>query len=400
MHSFVSFRLSAHICFAASLLCLFAPFRENWQMFAVLAGLVLLAAFFAVCFRQTGPRLLMGLIPALALILARNIPCLLAGLVLTAYSAAFLAWGHFDLESWKYRRETVLFFSVGAVVCLVSTLQAFHSASSRGYVIACVLLALLALRSLRIGQWNSVSWQFRNTALYTIPVICSAAAGVVLWGIAPLFRSLAALISSAFGGLVIAWNSFWDFGGWQAPPADPMKDPIPSLFEMDGMFPTAAPLPESNFRFSQIEKPGEWVIAAVGAAVILALVIWLLRRQRKQSRRTAGRHLVEEIVEKPARGRSRRRPRRRAFTNRGRIRSIYLEYLHFLDRRGVPIRAYNTTADISDAAASLLQKNDEFLRDIYRRARYAPEEPDGKAVAEARAALERLTSDSSRDTKA
>ena len=68
MHSFVSFRLTSHVCLYSALLCLFNVFQTSWQCFALLIALSLLACFLAVNCRLPALRLLCGLLPLLALL--------------------------------------------------------------------------------------------------------------------------------------------------------------------------------------------------------------------------------------------------------------------------------------------------------------------------------------------
>ena len=123
MHSFVSFRLTSHICIYSALLCLFSIFQRSWECFALLIALSLLACFAATNCRNAGLRGLCSLLPLLSLLApVYHWAVMVAVGLAVVYLAVFLISGRFSLELWRYRPEVIFLVVASFVLAWVTRL--------------------------------------------------------------------------------------------------------------------------------------------------------------------------------------------------------------------------------------------------------------------------------------
>lgn len=402
MRSFVALRLAAQLSLCAALLCLFAPFRADWLMFALLCLLAAGAALGAASCRRPALRLALGLLPALALFLASGWMSLAAGAALTLCAAAVLTAGRFSVELWQYRQEVLALAALSALLALLSALAGFRSPSSRGFAAACLLLLLSALRARRLGAADSAAWEGGSLGLFLLPLAGGAALGALLWALVPALQFLFRGVGALFAGILYLWNSFW---GRILHHVDTIGDdffadettPPPSYYSAVTDAPGDAPNPQNEIgpRLPDASLPWETILAVLGALALLALVIWLLRRANKPAPRQApdAAFKTERPQDPPRRSRSRRRGRRETADNRSRLRAVYRSYLAFLRRNGLALKPDATSANVTEQAASLLVEGDEPLRQLYRRARYGAAMPSERELQAAEEALARLTAE-------
>lgn len=400
MRSFVSLRLTAHVCFAAALLCMAAPIREDWLMFALIAALTLLTSYYAFRVPRAKLRLLLGLIPLLALPLATGIASLATGLLLVGYVAASLASGRVELKLWQYRREVFLFLWLCLFFALFSNMVIFfQNKKTLAFLGLCVLQSMLALRAMRLGFGDHYRWEIGNPIAFTVPMLCGAAIGALFWLASPLINILIApvrtfmtwltLLLSKILGLVSSYSEESETNPIISTTSSPATEYIEQLGPtkrkttwVDGLF--------------EAQVPWKWIVLAVAGIAILVLIVWLLHRSEKLERKASVKQdafLRKGYAE--VSGRRRRRKVRRVGTtkNRQQIRAIYREYLDYLRQNGASLHRSDTTEEITGIAEPVLRQSDVTLRGIYRLARYGEAEPDDEKVAAAKAELASLTTE-------
>lgn len=395
MQSFNAFRLTAHTLFYSLIVCMFSPFRESWAVFAVLAALTLPVTLVATNCASPLMRLLLGLIPAVSMLLPVTGPLVyIAAGVCVVYVAGFLAIGRFHLEVWRYRPEVILMLILCPFLLWFAATELCMSFPSRMMALVCMVLSVLALRALRLGRAPTAGWQAGNVGFYLLPFLGAGAVTLLLKLIAPVFEFLVGGIGKGFGYLLILWNNFWNGLMQKADVAEDLaetEDAVAFYSQAAGQEASAAEV-TGRVRLFSAEIPWAYLLLLlVGVAVIL-LVLWLIWRGRppvgkKRADDTEG----EGIDPKEDRSRRRRKKRAATLTDAERIRSLYQEYLHFLSRNGVYPRQSSTTADITDASAAILLETDELLRVLYRKARYSNASFTAEEVEAARNALDRLT---------
>ena len=395
MRSFVAFRLTAQLSVASAALCLFSPFREAWPAFALLLGFALIAALGAAGSSKPAFRLLWGVLPALSLVWPGCGWVVRAALLLlTAYAALFLALGRFALENWRYRRSVLLLFALALALALISGLGSVQSVPTRCFSAVGLALALLALRALQMGAAPSARWQAGNVGMFMLPLAGGALLGTALWLASDGLKYLIYGVGSLLGGLVWVVSLFfgWFLGLFKG--SKDILEETPVEYPLFGepavsASGSAAEPPAAPLRLPEMQIPWGSILALLAAAALILLALWLLRRGRLPAEgeaRESG--MIEEaLVQEPRIRRSRRR-QSGDHSNRWEIRLIYREYLSYLRRCNVRPNLSATTAEISDAAASVLDASDLLLRDIYRRSRYSDEPITQEDVASAKAALE------------
>ena len=405
MRSFVSLRLSAHLCFASAMLCMFSPFRENWLLFAALTVLVLIGAYCAAGASRLRDRLLFGLLPVLAFPLASGLPSLLAGIALVGYVCLILVPGRIGEKLWRYRREVKLILILCPVFSLLSIVFVpINSTPTLVFFGLCGLMSILALRALRIGFSNNLRWELGNPLVFVLPTIIGAAVGAFAWLLRPLLEIIMWPIGKVIGVVNALLSKLMALQD-EIPQDYPTTEIVSSTTDM------TSEVAEPTLDFTQNQRhwildvnlPWKWIFAAIAGAAILVLVVWLIRRAKKpeRSRKADADVLVQTVRNGTETSHRRRRNRRvKLSTNRARIRAVYREYLAYLDQNGVSVRQSDTTAEISDHADPVLLRSDETLRELYRIARYSEAEPDDQTVEEAKAALAVLTAKQGDDAQA
>lgn len=396
MRSFVALRTSAHICFISGLFCMVSPFREDWLMFAVLAALVLLTAFLAARRPLARDRILLGLCAALALPLASGIISLLAGLLLVGYAVTILGTGNYGMRLWKYRREVQILLIFCLFFGMFSTIVIFFlSNSSPVFFSLCALQSLLALRAMRLGFGDKLSWELCNPLAFAVPAVAGTAVGVVIWFAKPVIRLIIKPVSLFFTWLIPALAKFLALFGTHVDDTEYTEAVTTTTTgeTTETMEMVWEPVKHRDIDLPDVNVPWGWIFGIIGGVAILALLIWLLLRSEKemQSEKPKEDGAIHVVRSDMSRSRRRRKSRRgRISSNRETIRAIYREYLAFLDKNGIRVYASNTTAEVSDHAQSVLVRSDERLRVLYRLARYSETEPDDGAVEQAKAALAEL----------
>ena len=264
------------------------------------------------------------------------------------------------------------------------------------FAAVCLLESVLALRALRIGFGNKLGWELGNPAAFLVPAGIGGAFGVAIWAAVPLLDKLVKGIAWLIGAVMLLISRLMmAIPMYHDEEVQAMTD-----YTLNTEWYTRATetgeevVPDENAWIYGIHLPWKWIAAAAAAALILALVVWLIRRSAKPELQSELEedYLFQSVRDNSVKLRRRRKVRRGEIqSNSLRVRAIYREYLEYLRQNGITLRQSNTTAEISGSAEPVLMRSDKTLRALYRMARYSETDLDDAAVAEAEAALERLT---------
>ena len=397
MRSFAPFRLAAQLFLVAAILCLLAPFRAGWRMFALIPALGLVAAFPAVRCKNALGRAAIGLLPGLALLLASGLPSLIAGALMVAYIAVYLGLGSFSMQLWQYRQEALVLIVLSAVTAMLSNIAAFRGVPPRYLAVGCLCFVILALRALRISRSAAPSWELRQSGAFLVPILGGAALGGVIWLSLPLLSLLMQGVAALLGGVASLWTSFWSWLMGSVEIKDDFYEtaPVPSpIITTEGAEATTdATLPRgSSLNLPKVQLPWGIILGVMAGICLLLWLIWLLRRGSKPTKTEKQREQLqwEDAPDLVQSVRTRKRAKRSPKTNRERLRGVYREYLAYLRAKGVRTGVSATTEEITEASSELLLRTDELLRGLYRRARYSSEEISDEDLRLAEKSLEEL----------
>lgn len=394
MHSFVSFRLTSHICIYSALLCLFSIFQRSWECFALLIALSLLACFAATNCRSAGLRGLCSLLPLLSLLApVYHWAVMVAVGLAVVYLAVFLISGRFSLELWRYRPEVIFLVVASFVLAWVTRLGFEANPVPLPMCLACTVLAFLALRALRLGKTASAGWQLITAGAFFLPVAASAATAGVIWAAWPLLGFVFSKIGAVFGWLIAKGTVLWDKALHGVDIKDDFfetKETLAAASEEEAAAETFRSI-TGNWRLLEKDFPWGIVVLFVLGAALIALIAWLLWRSRPPMGKKFEEGMAEVEVARESGSRRKHRRRSQRPTNRDMIRSLYRDYLMFLSRHGIMPKRSATTEEITLAAASILTQTDELLRALYRKVRYSTTEPTDEEVARARTLFAQLT---------
>jgi hypothetical protein len=380
MRSYPALRLGGQVFFASALLSFFRPFASDLRLFWLLSVLILLTALAAVRLSRPLPRLLLGLIPAAALLLpVSGWLSLAAGAAMVLYTVLVLALGRFSPEPWAYRLEGAWTLAITGVLAVISFFATSGGISTFYLLICAAVLVLLALRALQVSGSMRPVWQARSIGVLFACLGTGLVIGLIVWALRSVLIYVLRLILTGFALLVTLviglvgrlWYRFQLMRGAEDPGEDPGLPPL--SFNIGGN-----PNPSS-----QVTTPGTGLtlsveipwLAILAAVCVLLLLFAAVRFLLHKSRSARTRRLQEANgIEVPEERRGKRKNRQVPQSNRDKLRYIYSQYLAYLRGRGLVRNGSDTTADVTEAARSLLLETDELLRELYRKARYSSEE--------------------------
>ena len=360
--------------FACGTLTLVRVFDRAALVLAAFCALVLISSFIAVRFESAAPRLILGLVPALALLVPapKPLPVYIAVGLMTAFGAAFLASGRFAGESWRYRKEVLWLIPIAAFLGLLSLIEAIAARNTLYFFAAFLFFAVLALRAVRTGTVKSPGWQAESILGWIAVLALAACAAVVLWLGTPVYKLLGEGLKWVFGGFIWLWTRFW--GGFMdmvAPPitgVEPMT-PDPSFKAEMINEPRPDPINDTDVAFFHApgEVPWKGILIAIGAILLIVVTVRLIKASRKPEKIRVQDLFFEDDEERVARRKRRRAKKDR--TNTDAVREIYRRYLGVLRQRRVYIVKSDTSEQVSIRAEDTVGDDSE-LRAIYRKARY------------------------------
>lgn len=413
MRTFSAFRISLHTALFFSAASLTAVFSGCILLpFAVTLS-ILVFALIASYSDRPALRFSLMLVPALCLLTADGpIPAAVAA-VPVVYALIVTGLGRFMMEIWEFRREFKLMLAlmlplIAATIFLGYTLKEeiripiVCARSSWIFIFSAFVFGVIAQRANRTGSVRSHRWQAGNIGFVLLPIAAAGALSfLVLYVIYPVFKyvgfgissGLIMLIAGLSGAMTELFSSASKIHSENAPTMPPSIDQ-----EQGPDLPLPEPTTEPPFNPSRFRRPDiDW--AAVGIVLLILIVIAVIfilvrsarRRQSEYSLEGKREHGVDE-ADRLRSGRHRKR-RERTQTNAEKLRNIYRQYLAFLHMYGIVPKKSETSADISENAASLIIETDEQLRALYRKARYASEEVTDEEVRLADELYTRLSSD-------
>lgn len=377
-----SARITADICFYFSILCLIDSLQPCQTAMAVFTAAAFFAASFAVRTEILPLRLLLGLLPGAAFLLAPMTPLLLLPGLAWLYFLLIVTLGGFHEGLYEYRGRYRIMLIVG-LFCIAGNLA--NIAIYRGrmlspagliYLFLFMTLGVIALRQMQMGTVMDRRWQLSNAATVFLVPLLAIGIAFLLYELLRLSVPVWKTVLSPIANLII-WAVMALFGREEAAV---LATPAPSATP-----PSRPNMVEQGFTNGNLEERGmegtgilpriftEDVLtplAYILAALLLFAALWFIW---KLIRRAVGKEqnmdLYYEDTDLP--GAPRRLLRRRSAgerSNARRVRRLYREYLALQRRLGSEIRRDSTSQDVLEQTAG--EEADATLRRIYIAARY------------------------------
>ena len=236
------------------------------------------------------------------------------------------------------------------------------------YIGCCLLFGVLELRAARAGQTDSVRWQAGNAGFFLIPVAASAVVGVgLMFGFDYLVNWLAQFFYDE--GVEVAHGT----------PRPVQFDSILRHNVVNEGISTAVPdvLETDPPKWTDIRNHGfDWRWIAIAAILIIACAVLIYFLTRKSKKELTEQEELDLSLEREVSAFfiNRKSEIPEDDFNRAKVRELYRRYMSRLRSCGVTILPSETTHEISDSAASVIE-DDTALRTVYRRSRYDRETP-------------------------
>lgn len=418
MKNAAAFRITIHVCLFFAFTAIIPPLMvENYLCYYAIVGLILLASLFAVYAKSIALRIPIVLIPFAGLLLVPKTPvALIVGALPCIYAAAQMISAKFFFEEWLFRREMktvcIIIGAIFAFFAVFTLMLNMLSADPREaeamvkrdiryesvvFLIAALLLVVLALRCIRAGNIKSARWQIGNAGFFVMPLAFAVAAGI---GLTALTRSID--FKTPIESLAMRISSC----STKELEPEPSRTPIPRdqnpiqahswLFfeeeEYDNDLTTEKPN-KRGVKIAGKELP-LIAIAAAGAVLAAVLITVLIRKGRRVGSEDLLADDTERVEDESLMTRILKGNRRskKAFGNAERIREIYRRYITFLKMRGITPSVSTTSEELSERSRALLldEQPDELLRALYLRARYEGAELTDEEVLLAGQAFDRI----------
>lgn len=379
-------RITADLCFYFSILCLIDRLSPSFRAMGIFTAAAFFAASLAVQTELLPLRLLLGLLPGAAFLLAPITPLSVLPGLGWLYFVLIVTLGGFHEGLYEYRGRYRIMLILGlffvAANLANSTIYLGRMLSPAGLIFLFLFMTLgvIALRQMQMGAVMDRRWRLSNAAtVFAVPLLAVGLSFILYellkWSV-PLWK----LVLSPIAGLII-WVLMALFGREEA--ADVLTTPPPGATP-----PPANTMLEQGFTSGNLEERGMegspllrifftgdvlTPIAYILAALLLFAALWLIYRL---IRRAVGKQKTEELYyeDTDLPGAPRRLLRRPSAGERGnarRVRRLYREYLTLQRRRGSEIRKDSTSQDVLEQTAG--DAADETLRRIYIAARYGGE---------------------------
>lgn len=380
-----SARITADICFYFSILCLIDRLLPCQTAMAVFTAAAFFAASLAVHMELLPLRLLLGLLPGAAFLLAPVTPLLLLPGLAWVYFLLIVTLGgfHEGLYEYRGRYRVMLILGLFFVAANLANIAIYRgrmlSPAGLIYLFLFMTLGVIALRQMQMGIVMDRKWRLSNAVTVFLVPLLAIALSFVLYELlklsVPLWKTILAPIANAI---------LWLFMKLFVHPEDPSPTATPA--------PSATPPARPNMLEQgvgggamEMQEFGSGILpriftedvltplAYILAALLLFAALWLIW---KLIRRTVGREQSEDLYYEDTEllGAPRRLLRRRSAgerSNARRVRRLYREYLSLQRRLGSEIRRDSTSQDVLAQTAGA--EADNTLRRIYIAARYGGE---------------------------
>ena len=386
-----AFMVTAEIAFYFGALLLIRIFQPLAMAMLLFTGLVFVCMFLAELLRKIWPlRILLLIIPAGALLIAPVDMKLILFFPPFVYALLTAALDRFYREHWRYVLVYKALFVIALVLVLISLIGNPDKYTSFYHTLVFIgifyLFGITGLRMIRTGS-GGAKWRLYNAAGVFLP---AAAVGLSAAGIVFLLsrvKNIFSILAYPLTGLMwLVLNVMQKIFGKVAEGIDPQElapvaeDTVESAAEQI----ETASAAEGGDWFIPVQRPDiRWeIVLPVLFVLVTGIVMLFIFRNKAEEAADNG----DEI----AGGRRYRVFRRRR--NGGRkhptpadeVRASYRSYLTLLQLRGVDIVPAETSLDILGYAAEETRDEEEKLRRLYIRARYAGEATREEAAEAAR----------------
>ena len=400
-------RVTGEICFYYSVLTLFPAFqRWQWPMAAfTLACLVV--GLLAVGLRSAPLRLLLSLLPGVCFLFGPLSLLLIFPALAWLYFILYLSVGRFGIALYDYRTAFRWMLIISAFVLAGQAINSMLFAGaaisyvSLAYLLAFVLLSVIAMRIMQMGAEMDRRWHAANAltvaALLLVSVGISLAlyllyrhsVPVVVFLLTPLRRFLRWLFSL----IRISAPS-------AAPRVTPPLETEPPILPADLPYVSEPELHAvDKFETSALERLADKAVN-VGAFLILAflafIVLWIIVKLIRRGKEFAEEGVAYEKTEAFTPERERRKAQRETVHGRAQtVRKLYREYLGYLKENGLRRSRSDTSAEIlaeSERISAAKSEEEETLRRVYLKARYSAATVTEEDVEVARKSLDAIRS--------
>ena len=400
-------RVTGEICFYYSILTLFPAFQRWCLPMAGFALACLVVGLIAVGLRSMPLRLLLSLLPGVCFLFVPLHWMLVFPCLAWVYFILFLCLGRFDVALYEYRHAVRWMLIISAFVlagqAVNSTLfnGAVISYASLGFLVAFILLVVVALRGMQMGAPMDARWHAANTLTVAVTLLVSVGVALLLY---QLYIHSAPVLSFIF--LPLRRFLQWLFGlfRFRALPevaqSTPPLETQPIIFTKDNFLNTErelfAPDKIETSSFHRLSEQALNLGAFVILAFLLFIVLWLIVKLVRRGREFAEEGVEYEQTEDFTPDRKRRNGRPETVHGPAQsVRKLYREYLDYLKENGLQRSVSDTSAEIlaeSERISETSAPDEEALRRIYLKARYSAETVTEEDVAAARRSLDAIRS--------
>ena len=371
-----SYRITAMTCLYFAVICLF-PFFCMWNwLLAITVAMLLLFSMIGAHVKPLPLRVLLSLVPfAPAAYAAFALQDYIMAAILAAPAVFCFITLVFLRESpplYRCRHEFYILAGICTLLSIMLTVTWMNPSLKRWpsfvYIGCCLLFGVLELRAARAGQTDSVRWQAGNAGFFLIPVAASAVVGVgLMFGFDYLVNWLAQFFYDE--GVEVAHGT----------PRPVQFDSILRHNVVNEGISTAVPdvLETNPPKWTDIRNHGfDWRWIAIAAILIIACAVLIYFLTRKNKKELTEQEELDLSLEREVSAFfiNRKSEIPEDDFNRAKVRELYRRYMSHLRSCGVTILPSETTHEISDSAASVIE-DDTSLRTVYRRSRYDRETP-------------------------
>ena len=402
-----SLRIAAGICFYFSVLSMFPAFKPYQLCFAVFAAAAFLVTLPAVHCRSTILRLLLGLLPGLAFLLAPFEPILFFPALAWVY--LLLVFGFERFHAWldEYRRLYIvllfvcLFFIFANIANIFLSKGKMLSLAGIVYAALFLFLGMIAMRVMQMNAKMPLSWHLQNAAVVVgVPTLAAAVSTglyLLLRASEPLIRHIFKPLGDFLSWLLMLFTRGVTFDAAPTPSPEATPIPTPQIVEdpsADGK--AMYQLLDNDDKIFKVlvDKATSVAVYLIVLAAVLLVLLLIYRYVIKQRTEELDDFLYEDASERAPRGKK-HRTRTRAAEKGNQIRQTYRRYLSLMRSNGVQIHRDSTSADVLEAADSVSEsKAASRLRELYLKARYDEENKITREdVDEAQACLNEILRD-------
>ncbi|WP_029233120.1 hypothetical protein [Butyrivibrio sp. VCB2006] len=361
---------------------LIPSFGKSWVFIAAVLALSFVSTYLLQSIPYVMPlRVLCALLPALGLLIARNLVEIIITSVIILFYLLIVVEEKIEMHYDDYK----FWYAIPAVPVIVTiVVRAFYwpvISTSSVCGLLYLILGVLVLRRKRIGSRATAEIKMVNLAemagvLTLDVVVCFIIHTVVMAAkdyIVLLFTPIAMIFH--FPAYIISVLSD-ELYLWMRPDYKHEGNTKETAVEFGTGAHDSGIVPTFNGKTG--DELAAMIIGAILVISVVILLVWLLygfwKMLRDMGTETAGKDEIEGGQKEQFRFKlSKRRKRKRGFaaTNNEKIRLIYTDYLFFMKACGIDIKRQSTSEEVlADSLEIVDREKAEQLRDLYLRARY------------------------------